>query len=543
MTTLPPVPSSPTYSYASTANPASAGMNVSSFNLPLPPPPPPKQYAVLTKADLTASQKSYADLLTTAKSYRVALATLSSAASAFGSALESCARLKEARADSIHLADASPAAPAPVTSDSGCTADTLLAAAGVHHLIANHDQILSETVYRSFEVPLLHELDKWRRDVEDEEASYLAAVRRQSQDIRRLEKEGMRLHRQRGPRDVAKFRGHLVELTTRLDGLTGLHGEHSRTLLRESQDTSVKILEACCSLVRAEVDIFESLARKGWSGGGLEEILEKGTDLFAAEEPSAAAEHEADPSKLFSILPPKSILADAAGDPGIPGVTRSGGGGGGGGGGRGHDRQDSLGVASAEPYQSLAGAVFSPETRAAVVDNTDSMSIFSFADYNIGGGGGGGGGGLGVGGARPRMTRPFSPQPVRVNPADVLRDNDDDHDNGNNNNNNNDDDDNNKNDNGNDADDDDDSQATTRGGGLDDDDDDDDDDNEGPSSPETVRDRSTSGGWTARDLSLTTTGGDNEDEYLWRDKRISTAVSDPDERERRWHLGTDDELE
>ncbi|KUI54288.1 Protein IVY1 [Cytospora mali] len=502
---LPPIPSSPTYSYASTTNPPSANINMSTFTLPLPPPPPPKQYAVLTKADLAASQKSYADLLTTAKSYRVALAGLSNAASAFGSALESCARLKEARADSIHLADAAPAAPAPVTSSSGCTADTLLAAAGVHHLIANHEQILSETVYRSFEVPLLHELDKWRRDVEDEEATYLAAVRRQSQDIRRMEKEGMRLHRQRGPRDVAKFRGHLVELTTKLDGLTGLHGEHSRTLLRESQDTSVKILEACCSLVRAEVDIFESLARKGWSGGGLEEILEKGTDLFAAE--PATADVETDSSKLFSILPPKSILADAAVDSGLAGITRPGGGNGGG--GKGHDRADSLGVPT-ETYQSLAGAVVSPEFRA-VQDNTDSMSIFSVDFNNNGGGGGGGGGG------RPRMTRPFSPQPVRVNPEDVLRDHDDDDD-----------------------DDDATSQATTRDGGLDDGESRDDD---GPSSPETIRDRSRSTSadrcWMAGDLSLST-GGDTEDDHPWRDKRISTAVSDPDERERRWELAGDE---
>ncbi|ROV98705.1 hypothetical protein VMCG_06823 [Cytospora schulzeri] len=486
---------------------------MSTFTLPLPPPPPQQQHAVLTKADLASSQKSYADLLTTAKSYRVALATLSNAASAFGSALESCARLKEARADSIHLAAAAPTAPAPVTSESGCTADTLLAAAGVHHLIANHEQILSETVYRSFEVPLLHELDKWRRDVEDEEATYLASVRRQSQDIRRLEKEGMRLHRQKGPRDVGKFRGHLVELTTKLDGLTTLHGEHSRTLLRESQDTSVKILEACCSLVRAEVDIFESLARKGWSGGGLEEILEKGTDLFAAE--PAAPDVETDSSKLFSILPPKSILADAGDDSGIAGITRSGrggaggngGGGGGGGGNKGHAREDSLGV-STDHYQSLTGAVISPEFRAAP-DNMDSMSMFS-VDFNSSG--------------RPRMTRPFSPQPVRVaNPEEVLHDDDSS---------------------GSNSSSDSDgvpSQTTTRDG---EDDDDDEDDDDGPSSPETIRDRSRStsvdSGWmAARNLSLST-GGDSDLDHPWRDKRISTAVSDPEERERRWDLASDE---
>lgn len=480
---LPPVPASPTYSYASTAALPRPGTltNMSSYTLPLPPPPPPAAHAVLTKSDLAASQSSYAALLATAKTYRQALASLSSAASAFGSALESCARLKEARADSLSL-HGSGSGPPTVVSGGGCTADSLLAAAGVHHLIANHEQILSETVYRSFEVPLLHELDKWRAGVEDEEARYLAAVKKQSLEIRRLEKDGMRLHRQKGPRDVAMFRGHLVELTTKLDGLTGLHGEHARTLLRESQDTSVKILEASCSLVRAEVDIFESLARKGWSGGGLDDILEKGTDLFAAEErhDAGAAGDEAG-TKLFSILPPKSILADTdmLSDAGVVGDRGRAVGGG-------HQRADSLGVAS-EPYQSLAGAVTaaSPEQRGRSADLEDAASIFS-ADFSAAG--------------RPRMTRPFSPQPVSVRPEDVM------------------------------------GGDERREKVVVGEEEEDSSEEDGPLSPETI-----SSGEGRGDVALTL----GADEHAWDDeaKRMSMAASDPEERERRWHTSISDDGE
>lgn len=497
---LPPIPASPTYSYASTANPATpaAGepgssipnmtmnMNLSSYTLPLPPPPPPTApHAVLTKSDLAASQAAYSELLTTAKSYRVALATLSTAASAFGAALEACARLKEARADSLTLGSNAP--PPTATTSGACTADALLSAAGVQHLIANHDHILSETVYRSFEVPLLHELDKWRRDVDDEEASYRAAVKSQSADIRRLEKEGMRLHRQRGPRDVAKFRGHLVELTTKLDGLTALHGEHARTLLRESQDTSVKILESSCSLVRAEVDIFESLARKGWSGGGLDEILEKGTDLFAATSAADEAVDSEAGAKLFSILPPRSILADTAS---TDEATRGRGGGYPGH----HERADSLGVAS-EPYQSLIGAVGSGGSgsprrplqghRQKGSIDLDASSIFS-ADFTSTG--------------RPRMTRPFSPKPVRVRPEDVMREDHDER--------------------------------------LGQEREDVSDDGE-PSSPETIRDDEAEVFRRSTDLGLS----GEEDEHPWDDvnKRMSTAASDPEERERRWKTGEEDD--
>ncbi|PKS09438.1 hypothetical protein jhhlp_004053 [Lomentospora prolificans] len=372
---LPPVPGSPTYSLASTTNP------LSQFNLPLPPPPRPP-HAVLTKADLEQSQQAYSDLIATAKSYRVALATLSSAASAFGSALESCARLKEARSAAIGPAAAASLSTS-FTTKGTCTADLLIGASGVHHLIANHHQILSETVYRNFEVPLLHELDKWQNDVDDEAESYQRAVKTQSKEIRKLEKDGLKLHKQKR-RDVAKFRAHLVQLTTKLDGLTTLHADHSRTLLRDSQETSNKILDASCSLVRAEVDIFESLARKGWTGGGLDELLEKGTDLFAPDELPVQGNPGGEGSKLFSILPPKSILADSGSDSGRANSNRS----------------DVL--ADGDRYQSLAG-VANAEGGAGPARAADSESIFS--DFN-----------------RSRGVRPFSPQPIRRTTTDVTFD-------------------------------------------------------------------------------------------------------------------------
>lgn len=373
---LPPVPGSPVYSIASTANP------LSQFSLPLPPPPRPA-HAVLTKADLENSQQAYSDLLSSAKAYRLALAALSTAASTFGSALEACARLKEARAEPIGPSGANMTAS--FTTKGSCTADMLMSASGVHYLVANHQQILSETVYRSFEVPLLHDLDKWQTVIDDEEETYKQKIKAQSREIKRLEKEGLKLHKQRR-RDVSRFRAHLVELTTKLDGLTTLHADHARTLTRESQETSARIVEASCSLVRAEVDIFEGLARKGWSGGGLDDLLEKGQDLFATEEDMAnLSGTSGETPKLFSILPPKSILADAGSDASRPA----------------HARGDSL-LMDAERYQSLAA--LASDSRQSSGGNNDSDSVFS-TDFN-----------------RPRNARPFSPQPIRRVPTDVTFD-------------------------------------------------------------------------------------------------------------------------
>ncbi|PBP23685.1 Phospholipid-binding protein [Diplocarpon rosae] len=365
---LPPIPASPTHSYASTANPIP-----SAFNLPLPP-PPRAPHAVLNKSDLEASQTAYTDLLSSAKAYRLALAALSVSASTFGSALEACARLKEARSDAMP-ASAPGSMSNSFSAKGSCTADSLLAASGVHQLVANHQQILSETVYRSFEVPLLHELDQWRRRMEEEELGYQREAKSMSKEIRRMEKEGLRLHNQR-KRDVGKFREHLVRLTGQLDALTGLSGGHSRGLLRDCQEMSKGIVECSAGLVRAEVDIFESLARKGWNGGGLDELLEKGRDLFANEEHGGADAHPNHGAKIFSILPQNRSILASEDNAALTSI---------------HSRNDSL-LVDGISYQSLAGAVSGRDA--------DVNSIFSDRDMPSSG--------LLN---RPRGVRPFSPTP------------------------------------------------------------------------------------------------------------------------------------
>jgi hypothetical protein len=183
-----------------------------------------------------------------------------------------------------------------------------MAASGVHHLVANHHLILSETCYRSFEVPLLHVLDEWKQSIEEEDLKYNKECKNRAKEIRRLEKEGVKLQQQR-KRDVNKFRGHLVTLTGLLDGFTTLHASHARMQLLSSQETSGKIVESASSLVRGEMEIYEGLARKGWNGGGLDDLLDKSSDPFTSEQDMNGGGADGSGGReIRSILPTKSIL-------------------------------------------------------------------------------------------------------------------------------------------------------------------------------------------------------------------------------------------
>ncbi|CAK7236465.1 hypothetical protein SCUCBS95973_009616 [Sporothrix curviconia] len=286
---------------ASTMRPSLSGL-VTPSNAP-----PPRQPIPFSHDDTDTSRLAYETLSASAKAYRVALGQLSAAASNFGSALEACARLKEARAQ--------PYPPGPYThgggnggggllgiSDAGigggggvgllssgtsmheasCTADVLLATSGLYYLIANQQGILAETVYRSFELPIVHELDRYSADVEAEQESYASSMREASREIRRLEKEGHKLRKPR-QRDVGRMRSHLVAMTDALDALTARQGEHAVALLDQSRDMSGTVSQASRNLVRAEVDILDSLARKGWPGGGLDMVLDGAVDLFSRD--------------------------------------------------------------------------------------------------------------------------------------------------------------------------------------------------------------------------------------------------------------------
>ncbi|KAI5851329.1 hypothetical protein DFP73DRAFT_610361 [Morchella snyderi] len=303
---LPPIPPSPAFPTAS-------------INLPPSPPPLlPKNF--LSRSDVAASILAYQGLLDAAKVYRKAMAAVAAAASSFGAALESCAKCKGA----------------------GDTAEGLMNAGGLQYLIASNTHILSESLYRGFEVPLLHELDSYKQKNNENEEQYKKEANEKSKELRKREQDHLKLARQRkrsgyssmlskldyfspwtstaaadGHEDLSSFRTALVDLTRQIDELDNLKYGHYRSALALSQETSSRILDSSALVVRAEIEIFEKIAQKGWdSSGGLDDLISRSADPFAPE-PGSGSNGE---GEIFSILPSHSILPSPQG----PGMSRSG---------------------------------------------------------------------------------------------------------------------------------------------------------------------------------------------------------------------------
>lgn len=75
----------------------------------------------------------------------------------------------------------------------GESAEHLMAASGIHYMVANSGQVLSDTLYRSFEVPLMHAYDSYVHDIATRHAEYEALLSDKTAKIRQTEAENLRL--------------------------------------------------------------------------------------------------------------------------------------------------------------------------------------------------------------------------------------------------------------------------------------------------------------------------------------------------------------
>lgn len=105
----------------------------------------------------------------------------------------------------------------------------------MQHLLANHDQLLADTVYRQFEIPLLSALDHYKLITADRLASYEKRLSEQSAKIRKTEHENLRTGRRR-KRDLDGFRAALAELQRQVEELDGVKmGYHEEVLEGEDE--------------------------------------------------------------------------------------------------------------------------------------------------------------------------------------------------------------------------------------------------------------------------------------------------------------------
>ncbi|KAF9124326.1 hypothetical protein BGX30_000990 [Mortierella sp. GBA39] len=272
-----------------TLNPSFSGPDTSRMGRPA---------VIITRGDQQTAVDQFQLLLTNAKAYRLQMLALSKAAASFGYALEKIAHSKASVRDPTNV----------------CS--SLQAAAGLHYLMSNHHQILSDTLYKQFEIPLLQHLDTHKANIEASEAQYERSMRDMSQKIKETEATSLQNGRKRQRGKLPLFRQALTTLTMQVDELERIKLGYYFSNLESEQANLQLILQKTSTIVRAEVDIYERIANKGLNDTILEPMTTQGPDPYC----TYATTDEF--SSIFSILPPTPIIpTGAAGGSGSTGTS------------------------------------------------------------------------------------------------------------------------------------------------------------------------------------------------------------------------------
>ncbi|KAL4399391.1 fungal-type vacuole membrane protein [Malassezia pachydermatis] len=229
----------------------------------------------IRRTDISESLQAYERLLNASKTYTSAMLAMSKASSEMAEALEDCSRLKGA-----HI-----------------SGPAFQAACGLHYLKSNYEQVLCDTFWKEFSIPLLSQLDVYRNSVRDRQIAHEKAIEDQSRILKEIEikyqKEGRKKRR-----DLNSFRSMLSELQEKVNELEEIKAQHYTEALENEEQTWDFLASKVMLLVRAQVDIADRLSAKGINDPILESYMAAIPDPFQSYGP------EKREGELFSILQP-----------------------------------------------------------------------------------------------------------------------------------------------------------------------------------------------------------------------------------------------
>lgn len=221
---------------------------------------------IITSRDFKHLISTYENLLSKSTNFQVQLENLSQAANEFGRALEEC------------IVDC------PKVQNPKVVEDGILNAAGLQYMIGSNQQILSRIIQSNFIDPMQDKLNELISEYTENSTYYQTEIKQKTRELRRQELENLKISKQK-TRNINQYKSNLTNLSNQLDDIDRIkhdyYQELNSVLSRFNQDS---LLPKTGGLVRAQLEISESIARKGWSGGGLDDLLSISPDFFESSQ-------------------------------------------------------------------------------------------------------------------------------------------------------------------------------------------------------------------------------------------------------------------
>ncbi|CAI4056941.1 hypothetical protein SUVZ_02G3480 [Saccharomyces uvarum] len=214
---------------------------------------------LITKRDVKDTQEALSTLFRNSNAYSDSLLKTSHNGAEIALSLENIAKLK------------------------GCndeTAEKLLSASGLFYLLSNHQLIMSKYFNELLGDNLIDDIDEFKLQTKIMENKFKVQSKEQSLKLKLQERHNFDISK-RKIRNLISYRESLSSLQARLDQLETLKHDYYMDSYELVENTCNKVLNKVATVSRAQVEISENIARKGWSGGGLDDLLYDADDPFS----------------------------------------------------------------------------------------------------------------------------------------------------------------------------------------------------------------------------------------------------------------------
>lgn len=221
---------------------------------------------IITTKDFEAYVNNYRNLLRKSCKFREKLLELSAITNEFGDALDDCITK------------------CPKVNNTKIVNDGLINSSGLQYMLSSNHQILSKMIYNNFEKPIEEELTKLELNYQNNYNYYQQEIKIKTKNLRQKELENIKLTNQK-TKNLHLYKSNLVNLTNQLNEIDRLKYDYYHEINSMIENFNQRhLLLRTGSLVKAQLELIETIARKGWSGGGLDDLLAVSPDLFDSNE-------------------------------------------------------------------------------------------------------------------------------------------------------------------------------------------------------------------------------------------------------------------
>ena len=203
---------------------------------------------IISKKDIDNTKKDIKALQTEFQKFAKQLDEMTKTASNIGAVLENLSNNSKSEDDEMLL--------------------NLSQCSGFYHMLGTHQQVLSQTIKHQFLKPLELHMSQIMLKYNEHDKTFKKDFQLNYKNLKNQEK--LVMNQKKNHKNLLNYRENIYELENRLSNIENLKIDYYHGSAQLLNEHSKYVLQQVASLIAIQLELHEEMAKKGWSGGGLE---------------------------------------------------------------------------------------------------------------------------------------------------------------------------------------------------------------------------------------------------------------------------------